>query len=314
MSAFFEGDPPPYPQALREVLDAQRVSLTLSRPLTRPNSSSQSILQGPKVIAVIGARKATKEAGEFAKELGRVIAGSGRIVVSGGAFGIDKAAHEGALEVSGTTWCVAATGPDGASPSEHEALFKQIEQSPGAMIWTQPPGTRLVSWHFVARNSVLVSLSDLVIVVQAGASSGSLITAQKAQKVGCPVRVVQPAAWSEGFDGSRSLLRGGKAKALESMDELRLMLGLPPLVRGTEDPGSTDPKDPKLSKAQLALDLSEPQVHLLEKVTQSPQHVDEIAHSAGVRPRRAATLLLTLALENVVVEGPSGFFRRQQLL
>ncbi len=299
-------DDPACPEKLRKLLRSARPPvLTVSRPLTLP----APIGAIPRCVAIIGSREAERVASDFTKKLAALVGSAGGVVLSGGALGVDAAAHEGALAAGGVTWCVAPSAPQSVTPPSHRRLFEDIEQSPGGMLWTLPDDTPSSRQHFHMRNRVLVALADIVIVVQARVRSGSLSAANKALAVGCPVYVVRPGAWSDGFEGSRMLIQSGKVFALESIHEMRSLLHLPPLV---EAPG--DELEDENAEAQLYFDLSEDQAKLFHKVTQSPQHVDEIAHSAGLRAGQAASLLLTLALENVVVEGPSGFFRRQQLL
>ncbi len=307
----FTADDPACTPALRNILEAaQPPTLTLSRPLTLP--PPRGIRKVPRSVAIVGARAAERAALAFTKQLAALVVSAGGVVLSGGAIGVDCAAHEGAMAAGGMTWCVAPCGPGLVTPRAHKKLFQRIEASEGGILWTQPDGVTAALGQFHIRNRILVALADLVVVVQAGARSGSIYSATHALAIGCAVRVARPPAWGCEFAGSRSLLRRGRARALESLDEMRELLDLPPLVSSLDeaDVGIELPNP----QAQLSFDLSEDQANLFQKVTQSPQHVDEIAHSVGIRPGQAATLLLTLALENVVVEGPSGFFRRQQLL
>lgn len=300
-------DDPACPDVLHQFLLQERpLTLTVSRPLALPRPVGPN--RSPRAIAIIGSREPSVEALTFAGELARTVVAAGGVVISGGALGIDGAAHVAALDAGGITWCVAPFAPGRPTPRDHRALFERIEASDGGMLWTLPTTERTSQPHFHVRNAVLVSLADLVIVVEADRPSGTWHAANTALRSKRDVRVVRPAAWTTGFAGSRALLRQGRAKPLESMDEMRALLELPPLV------SADDAEEGDEGGAQLSLDLSPDQLNLLKQVTQSPQHVDEIAHSAGLRSGRAATLLLTLALENVVVEGPSGFFRRQQLL
>ena len=300
-------DDPACPESLHPLLlGARPPVLTVSRPLALAGSAGTA----PRAVAIIGARKASAEAIDVTMKLAALVVAAGGVVLSGGALGVDKAAHEGALAAGGVTWCVAPCAPDDVTPDVHKQLFKDIEASAGGMLWTLPEGTPSSRAQFHIRNSVLVALADLVIVAQAGGGqSGSVSAARKALRLGRSVRVVRPAGWSDGFEGSRLLIRTTRVTPLESLHEMRALLGLPPLPEERDSEPDVDE-----GQAQLSFDLSEDQANLFQRMTQSPQHVDEIAHSAGIRPGQAATLLLTLALENVVVEGPSGFFRRQQLL
>src|SRR6185369_346651 len=106
-----------------------------------------------------------EDARAFAHTLAGAIAGAGGVVVSGGAHGIDAAAHRGAMEAGGRTLCVAATGHARLFPADHAPLYEEIVKSGGAMIWPFSPETRAWTPTFRARNRVLVSLADVVVIV-----------------------------------------------------------------------------------------------------------------------------------------------------
>ena len=190
-----------------------------------------------------------------------------------------------------------------ATPSENLLLFDRIEQSRGAMIWPFPDGTETNRGMFLTRNRWLAALSELVVVIQARASSGSLHAAGCAEKIGKPVRVVQPPAWADvEFAGSREWLRTHREKPIASLPSFLTELGL--------SSSETGAASAVAAQAQLVLELGPRAATLLESLTKSPQHLDHLAESAAMAPGEVATLLLTLSLENVVVEGPSGFYRR----
>jgi DNA processing protein len=260
-------------------------------------------IEAPCVVAIVGSRKANPNAARFATALARRLALAGAVVCSGGALGIDGAAHAGALEAGGRTWVVAPTGPDGCFPPEHKKLFARVALGPGAMLWPLAS----VDAHpsaFLARNKVLVALSDAVVVAQANAKSGALHAASWARKLGKPLWVAQPAVWSVGFRGSRALLRSG-VRALTSSHLFLRSLGL------SAHPGRGPTGGPNgLPPGVLPSTLSSEELGVLEATSTVPQHTDAVAARAGKSPQATTAALLTLALENVVVEGPPGFFRR----
>jgi DNA processing protein len=260
-------------------------------------------LEADLVVAVVGARKASMASVKFAHKLGQLLAEAGAVVVSGGARGIDGAAHEGALYAKGRTWVVAPTGPDGCFPSRHKALFARVAEGPGAMLWPNS-GDMAEAWMFKARNRVLVALADAVVVVQAGARSGALNAAKHAENQRKALWVVQPAPWSKGFMGSRKLLERG-ARRLTSSHLFLRSLGLAAQTdtgaSGRGDKGLLVGPPPRLSPEESAI---------WRAASAIPEHVDALALRAGTSPQATTAALLTLALENVVVEGPPGFFRR----
>jgi DNA processing protein len=163
------------------------------------------------------------------------------------------------------------------------------------MLWPFADGYHHRS-AFLARNRVLVALSDAVVVVQAGMPSGALHAALCARQLKKPLWVVPAAPWMEEFGGSRHLLEEG-ALPLTSIDGLLSSLGLgQPLGGQTRAPGRA---------------LSESESGVLSALSHAPLHLDAIAVRANRAAHETAAALLTLALENVVVEGPPGFFRRR---
>ncbi len=266
-------------------------------------------------MAIVGSRNATPEARNFASDLARALAREGAVIVSGGAHGIDAAAHEGALAVGGRTWAIAGTGQRHCYPSAHADLYEAIGRGPGAMVWPFADDQHSRS-AFLVRNRVLVALSDLVVVVQAGLPSGALHAAGCARSFGRPLWVVPAAPWMTAFSGSCRLLADG-ARPLTSIGHLLGVLGLAPPSPASSSVISSDlPQEPaavppSLPRAAVALALSSSESRVLDALSTTPQHLDAIARSASLAAPATSAALLTLALEDVVVEGPPGFFRRR---
>jgi DNA processing protein len=189
----------PDPLRLRHVTPLEEGFPSRLRSAADPPASIS--LQGGAVeaactVAVVGARAAGEGARGFARDLAGTLAQAGAVVVSGGAVGIDAAAHEGALRAGGRTWAVAGTGHTHCFPPEHAGLFERIGRGPGAMVWPFPPQFKHRG-GFISRNRVLVTLSDAVVVVQAGALSGALNAASWAVRLGKPLWVVPaPPGWT----------------------------------------------------------------------------------------------------------------------
>jgi DNA processing protein len=274
---------PRYPSRLRRLADAP-ISLT----------TCGGSLEAERVVAIVGSRKATEDASSFARDLASILVRLGVVVVSGGALGIDAAAHRGALDAGGRTWAVAGTGQRHVFPEEHGGLFQEIARGPGAMIWPFAPNYRHRS-AFLARNRVLVALADSVVIVQAGFPSGALRAAAIARTLGKPLWVVPAPPWLDAFRGSRMLLDRG-ARPLLFVEGFLGSLGLVPAARLPE---SVRPLEPSEAAA-------------LKGISTVPLHLDEIASRASLPAHSTAAALLTLTLENVVVEGPPGFFRRRE--
>lgn len=281
-------------------------------------------LEAPFSVAIVGAREPCDEAANFAFELGKAIAERGGVVVSGGAAGIDGAAHRGALEGGGRTWAVAATGRGQCFPKAHAELFETIARGPSAMLWPFPEGMGALPGNFLQRNGVLVALAETVVIVQGGVPSGTLSAFAWAQKLGRTTWAVPGPPWDERFAGCRVALDGG-ARPLTSIGGFLKTLGFQveaPVVpprRARTPRRSSHQSHPSLplgavERSSISVTPARPldpeERALLDACTDSPTHVDEIAVRSGICASRAQTGLLTLALENVLVEGPEGFYRR----
>lgn len=150
---------------------------------------------------------------------------SGRAVVSGGALGIDAAAHAGALDAGGATFAVLGCGVDVVYPDRHAALFNRIVDGGGGLLSEHPPGTPPKGGHFPKRNRIVVALAETVLIVEANIASGALVTARLARMAGRPLLAVP------GTPGTEQLIGSGAARAVRDEDELlRALAGEPEAV------------------------------------------------------------------------------------
>lgn len=140
-------------------------------------------------VAIVGARGADRYGRDVARRVAEAAVARGRAVISGGAFGIDHAAHSAALEAGGRTVVVLGSGLDRASPAAHRGLFDAAMRR-GAVVSPFPCAQTAARWTFPRRNPWIAALSAAVIVVQAGRQSGALHTARAALERGIPVYVV----------------------------------------------------------------------------------------------------------------------------
>lgn len=179
-----------------------------------------TLAEGPS-IAIVGARAASHVAMERAHALARHLARHRIHVVSGGALGVDGAAHRGALAGAGGTTVVLGTGIDVAYPRRHAPLFEQVVAAGGALVSMFPRGMPPRRSTFVQRNPLIAGLADAVIVVEAAVRSGSLSTAAAAARFG---RVLAACPGSPGCD---RLLRQGAALIEQVSDVDALLAGAP---------------------------------------------------------------------------------------
>jgi len=160
-------------------------------------------------IALVGARRCSLYGRNVARMLGKELGKYSTIIVSGGARGIDTHGHEGLLASQGYGIVVMGCGLDIAYPRENSKLFDRILEKNGLLLSEYPPGTPPSAKHFPARNRIISGLSRGVIVVEAKASSGSLITADMAVSEGRDVFVVPCNLLDHTADGNKFLMRNG---------------------------------------------------------------------------------------------------------
>ncbi|MDT8370063.1 MAG: DNA-processing protein DprA, partial [Longimicrobiales bacterium] len=161
---------------------------------------------------------ATAYGRRVARELGRALGEAGVTVVSGLALGVDGEAHRGALDREGRTIAVLAAGTDRAQPPGQHRLFRDIVATGG--VWSEhPPGTRVEKYHFPERNRLIAALGCAVIVVEAAAKSGALITARLGLEAGADVWAVPGRIDFATSRGTNALIRDG-ARPVCSLGEV----------------------------------------------------------------------------------------------
>jgi DNA processing protein len=164
--------------------------------------------RGDHRVAVVGSRRPTPTGMEVAADLARGLAVAGVLTVSGGAVGIDAAAHRGALDAGGVTVAVLGSGIDVAHPARNRGLFERIEAS-GTVISEYPPGTPAEPFRFPARNRLIAALSRGVVVVEGAVKSGTRITAEHAVDLGLDVFAVPGPVTSPLAETPLGLIRDG---------------------------------------------------------------------------------------------------------
>ena len=174
-------------------------------------------------ISIVGTRKPSITGRQFAQRLARNLAEAGLVVTSGMALGIDTATHQGALDSSGRTVAVMATGLDVMYPASNFQLSQRIKHS-GALVTEMPLGTSAHPGLFPRRNRIVAALSLGVVVVEAGLPSGSLITANFAAEQGREVFAVPGAINNSQSKGCHQLIRDG-AHLIESAEDVLAVLG-----------------------------------------------------------------------------------------
>lgn len=263
---------PRYPRRLLQLHDPPAVLFARGR---------LELLERP-AVAVVGARRHTAYGAEAAKLLAGGLAGAGVVVVSGLARGIDGIAHEAAL--AGGTIAVLGCGIDVAYPRENAALQERIAQE-GLLLSEFAPGVPALPYHFPRRNRLIAALSAGVVVVEASAKSGSLITADHALELGREVFAVPGPINRETSVGTNALIRDG-ATLVTGVADILEALGLE--GRGGGVSAGEEAEAPEgLDGERLAL---------WRVLRDEPLHVDELAGAAGLSPAGALAGLLELEL------------------
>jgi DNA processing protein len=175
-------------------------------------------------IAVVGARSATHYGEWAAADVAAGIAASGWTVVSGGAYGIDAAAHRGALAARGSTVAVLAGGVDIAYPRSNDLLFRAIVEQ-GALISESPPGTQPLRHRFLIRNRLIAAMSRATVVVEARLRSGASATAGHAATLGRDVMAVPGPITAASSAGCHQLIRDGAVLVTSAADVFELVAG-----------------------------------------------------------------------------------------
>jgi DNA processing protein len=244
-----------------------------------------------EAVAVVGARQASSYGERHARRLGRELSRAGVLVVSGAASGIDRAAHEGALE-QGLTVAILGCGLDHVYPARHRRLYQQITEG-GALISEFPPEVPPQPGFFPMRNRLIAALVYGVVVVEARQRSGSLITADLALELGREVFALPGPACEPGSEGPHVLLRTG-ACLVESAADIMHALDWP-LLEDAVPP---------------AVALSPEQSRVCEFLGDVPVPFDVLAGQTGFPPARLGAVLMTLEMNGAVRALPGGRYAR----
>lgn len=192
-------------------------------------------------VAIVGTRRATRYGLGLAREMGRAVAASGWVVVSGLARGVDGAAHRGCLDADGTGVAVLGSGVDVWYPPEHRELGEELVARGGAVMSEYPPGSGPEPWRFPARNRIISGLSGAVVVTEAAEKGGALITARLAAEQGREVFAVPGDVSRPTSAGTNRLIRDGAHPVFgpeDLIEALSFVLGPPPGTGGGEEAAS----------------------------------------------------------------------------
>lgn len=264
-----------YPETLRNIDDAP-VVLYIKGEIQREDKFT---------IAVVGSRKYTFYGRFAAEKLSSELSSMGFTIVSGMARGIDTLAHAAAIKSGGRSIAVLGSGIDVPYPPENKGLMEKISES-GYVMSEFPPGTQPDRENFPRRNRLISGLSLGVLVVEAAADSGSLITASCAAEQGKEVFAVPGNINSVNSAGTNELIKNG-AKLVQDVRDI--IEELAPVLKGFIK-----------TKEKVRVELSDEERRLCDIMTAEPRHVDMLSRESGMSVSKVLGILLSLELKGVV--------------
>src|SRR5689334_19798031 len=235
-------------------------------------------------VAIVGTRRVTPYGRQITEELSAFLAASGITVVSGLARGVDALAHHTALKAGGRTIGILGSGVDKIYPPEHRVLADQIMER-GAIISDYAPGTPPEASNFPPRNRIISGLSLAVVVIEAGETSGALITAEFAAEQGREVFAVPGSILAPQSKGTNKLIQKG-AQPLLSVTDLMQALDI------------TRVGEHKAARKIMPADAIE--AKLLTVLSNEPLHVDEIRNQAELPIEKVSAALALMELKGMV--------------
>lgn len=288
-----------YPAGLRKLNDL---------PLALYVDGDISCLRGKVIIGVVGTRKPCYESTAIARRICGDLAKAGAVVVSGGALGIDSAAHEGTLDASGKTVCVMGCGFGTDYLMSNEAMRRNISRN-GALVTEYPPMKAASRVTFPERNRIISGMSHGVLVVEAGGKSGSLITAKRAAEQGRDVFSIPGSVLTSAYTGANNLIRDGARAVTCAADILAPYAVMYPdrlnLKEIQQQPVeietvASEPEKPKTVKKEIASNLDPDAAAVYNLFGDEPLHADEICAMSGLSPSRVILALMQLELAEYI--------------
>lgn len=277
-----------YPQALNTIHD----------PPPTLYVRGDAPLEGERMFAIVGSRRATRDGKRAAREFAATLAREGVCVVSGLARGVDTCAHEGALEGGGATIAVLGSGADVIYPPENEELAARILEKGGAIVSEYAPGTRPSQGTFPARNRIISGLCSGMLLVEGSQTSGAMITANLAAEQGRDVFAVPGSIYSPLSAAPNRLIFDGANPALSAWDILEYYRW------------GARPAEGARPRARIALD--EEERPLYDALLEQELSFDELSALSKFPASKLNSLLTSLELRGIIVKAPGGIYRAYQ--
>jgi DNA processing protein len=248
-----------------------------------------------RAISIVGTRRADEEALDFAYDLGRNAALQGFVVVSGGAIGIDRAAHDGAIDGGGCTVVVLPTGLDAPYPRANHDLFSRAVEA-GCLLTEAEDGADAQRGRFLTRNRLIAALGQSTVVVQAPSRSGALSTARIARQLGRAVFAVPASPWDPRGSGNLRLLRGGA----------RICAGATDVLSESASPGGGRAAEPAGENEEINdfSNLTSSEQTILQNLGGRARHADELCQRTGIPAFQVQQSILQLLVLGLIEEKP----------
>jgi DNA processing protein len=279
-----------YPESLRQIYDPPVVLYVRGELLAKDKNG----------VAIVGSRLTTHYGVETARKLAYQLAYIGVTIVSGGARGIDTAAHQGALNAKGRTIAVLGTGINLIFPAENKDLFDKIADGGGAVITQFPFNRKADKQTFPIRNRIVAGMTLGTVVVEANLTSGALITAGMAIENGRQVFAVPGRIDSPRSKGCHDLIKRGAKLCEGAEDILSEFEYLFPAGRQTATLNE--------SRAMPAFTLSENEQAVYDTLSEDEKTMDEVIRASGLPPSSASVALLGLEMKRLIRQLPGKLF------
>lgn len=265
-----------YPRTLREIPNAPPV-LYIRGELS---------IEDEWAVAIVGTRKISTYGRQATEKITQDLVAAGLTIVSGLALGVDRVAHQTAIEAGGRTIAVLANGVEQPYPQSNRKLAEQmVESGQGVLISDYPVGTRPEAANFPPRNRIISGLSLATIVAEAGERSGALITAQFALEQGREVMAIPGSIFSPTSKGPNDLISQGAIPVLSATTVIRAL--------------NIEMAEPQKVVRQ-ALPDNPQEAALFAKLSDDPRHVDDLIQDTGLPPRDVSNTLQMLELKGRV--------------
>ena len=243
-------------------------------------------------VAIVGTRKCSDYARSTATNLAKALAENGLIIISGGARGIDSAAHRGCLVADGSTIAVFGTGIDKVYPAENRDLFSRILDK-GALISEFPMGTNGMAWNFPQRNRIIVGMASRVVVAESPEGGGAMLTAREALEIGRELWSIPGRIVDDVSKGTNMLLNEG-AKSLAGIDEFLSQ------IVGKHEQLTLNFDEPKRENKSINLTDDEKIIYgLIQRQSEKTQ--DEILIESGLDYMNVQEALMNLETEGLII-------------